>query len=233
MKWKLMALLATPLLLMGCKESTSAPEPQPSAAMSQAEVANQVPVLALGDSLFAGYGLGPGQSYPAHLEAALKARGMPVKIVNAGVSGDTTADGLARVDFVLKGMNPKPALAIISLGGNDMLRAVPPAETRKNLAAILAKFKAAKVPVVLLQLLAAPNLGKEYADQFNPIYPELAKQYGATLVPFWLAPLQGHPELLQGDHIHPTLAGIDTLVAGTVDRVAGALPKTDAPPAQR
>ena len=180
-------------------------------------------MLALGDSLFAGYGLGPGESYPAHLEAALKARGTPVRIVNAGVSGDTTADGLARVDFVLKGMSTKPTLAIISLGGNDMLRAVPPAETRKNLEAILAKFKAAKVPVVLLQLLAAPNLGKDYADQFNPIYPELAKQYGATLVPFWLAPLQGHPELLQGDHIHPTLPGIDKLVDATAGQIEDAI----------
>ena len=224
MKWNSLALLATPLVLMGCKEAAPAPVPQPSATATSVGAADQVTVLALGDSLFAGYGLGPGESYPAHLEAALKARGTPVRIVNAGVSGDTTADGLARVDFVLKGMKDKPVLAIISLGGNDMLRAVPPAETRKSLEAILATFKEARIPVVLLQLLAAPNLGKEYADQFNPIYPELAKQYGATLVPFWLAPLQGHPELLQGDHIHPTLGGIDKLVAGTADQVAGALP---------
>jgi len=225
MKWKLMALLATPLALVGCKESAQAPTPQPTAAVSAAPVAGEMTMLALGDSLFAGYGLGPGESYPAHLETVLKTRGVPVRIVNAGVSGDTTADGLARVDFVLNGTNPKPVLAIISLGGNDMLRAVPPAETRKNLAAILAKFKAAKVRVVLLQLLAAPNLGKEYADQFNAIYPALAKQYGTTLIPFWLAPLQGHPELVQGDHIHPTLPGIDKLVAATIDQVARALPK--------
>ena len=223
MKWNWLAVVATPLALLGCKESTQAPAPQPTAAVTAAPVAGELTVLALGDSLFAGYGLGPGQSYPAHLEAALKARGTPVRIVNAGVSGDTTADGLARVDFVLKGMSTKPTLAIISLGGNDMLRAVPPAETRKNLEAILAKFKAAKVPVVLLQLLAAPNLGKDYADQFNPIYPELAKQYGATLVPFWLAPLQGHPELLQGDHIHPTLPGIDKLVDATAGQIEDAI----------
>lgn len=225
MKWKLMALLATPLALVGCKESAQAPTPQPTAAVSAAPVASEMTMLALGDSLFAGYGLGPGESYPAHLETALKARGLPVRIVNAGVSGDTTADGLARVDFVLNGTKPKPVLAIISLSGNDMLRAVPPVETRKNLEAILAKLKAAKVRVVLLQLLAAPNLGKEYAGQFNAIYPALAKQYGATLVPFWLAPLQGHPELVQGDHIHPTLPGIDKLVAATIDQVAWALPK--------
>ena len=230
MKWKLIALLATPLLLVGCKEAGPAPALQPRATPTGAEAADGVTVLALGDSLFAGYGLGPGESYPAHLEAALNARGIAVRMVNAGVSGDTTADGLARVDFVLKGLKQKPVLAIISLGGNDMLRAVPPAETRKNLAAILAKFQAAKVPVVLLQLLAAPNLGREYADQFNPIYPELAMKHGATLVPFWLAPLQGHPELLQGDHIHPTVAGIDKLVAATQIQVAGAIPKLAQPP---
>jgi acyl-CoA thioesterase-1 len=237
MKWNWLAVVATPLLLMGCgkpapddgKNDVNYVTTYPSGVADQT---GHKTILALGDSLFAGYGLKPGESYPAHLEAALNARGIPNSITNAGVSGDTTADGLARVDFVLSGMKQKPVLAIISLGGNDMLRAVPPAETRKNLAAILAKFEAAKVPVVLLQLLAAPNLGKEYADQFNPIYPSLAKQYGATLVPFWLAPLQGHPELLQADHIHPTLPGIDKLVAGTIDRIAGALPKS-APPAPR
>ena len=229
MKWKLVAVVATPMALLGCKEAPPAPRPDASAAalaMPSAPVSNEVTILALGDSLFAGYGLGPGQSYPAHLEAALKSRGIPARIVNAGVSGDTTADGLARVDFVLGGLGKKPALAIISLGGNDMLRAVPPAETRKHLAAILAKFRAAKVPVVLLQLLAAPNLGPDYAAGFNPIYPALAKQYGAVLVPFWIAPLQGHPELLQGDHIHPTLPGIEKLVAATIDQVAKAVPKS-------
>ena len=229
MKWKLVAALATPLAVLGCKEAAPVPPPSASVAAATAApstpAADEVVILALGDSLFAGNGLGPGQSYPAQLETALKARGIPVRIVNAGVSGDTTADGLARLDFVLKGMGQKPGLVIISLGGNDMLRVVPPAETRKNLAALLAKLQAAKVPVVLLGLLAAPNLGQEYAAGFNPIYPALAKQYGATLVPFWLAPLQGHPELLQGDHIHPTLPGIDQLVAATIDQVAGAFPK--------
>ena len=122
-------------------------------------------------------------------------------------------------------MPKKPALVIISLGGNDMLRGVPPADTRRNLDALLAKFKAAKVPVLLLGMLAAPNLGADYAAQFNPIYPALAQKYSATLVPFWLQPLIGHPELVQGDHIHPTLPGIDLLVAGTVDQVVKALPK--------
>src|SRR5580765_3938273 len=121
MKWNWAAVVASPLLLMGCKEAAPAPAPQPSATVAAAPAVNATPVLALGDSLFAGYGLGPGESYPAHLDAPPKARGVPVKIPPAGVSGDTTADELPRIDFVLKGMTPKPALAIISLGGNDML----------------------------------------------------------------------------------------------------------------
>ena len=237
MKWNLLALLATPLFVMGCDNQQPKDKVEnllitdPSEVASSAPLADGTVILALGDSLFAGYGLAPGQSYPAHLEAALKARGIPARIVNAGVSGDTTSGGLTRVDFVLKSMPKPPALVIISLGGNDMLRGVPPAETRKNLEAMLAKFKAAKVPVLLLGMLAAPNLGADYAAQFNPIYPALAKKYGAGLVPFWLQPLIGHPELVQADHIHPTLPGIDLLVSATVDQVANALPVKPAPPA--
>ena len=234
MKWKLLAALATPLTVLGCKEAAPAPQPSASVAAAAAvatPAADEVVILALGDSLFAGYGLGPGQSYPAQLETALKARGIPARIINAGVSGDTTADGLARLDFVLAGMSKKPALVLISLGGNDMLRVVPPAETRRNLAALLAKLQAAKIPVVLLGLLAAPNLGSDYSAAFNPIYPALAKQYGAVLVPFWLLPLQGHPELIQADHIHPTLPGIDQLVAATIDQVASKIKSV--PPVRR
>ena len=227
MKWKLVAALATPLALLGCKEAAPVPQgtasSDASVAAAATPAADEVVILALGDSLFAGYGLGPGQSYPAHLEAALISRGIPVRIINAGVSGDTTADGLARLDFVLKGIGKKPAMAIISLGGNDMLRAVPPAETRKNLAELLGKLRDAKVQVVLLGLLAAPNLGSDYTSAFNPIYPALAKQYGAKLVPFWLQPLQGHPELVQGDHIHPTGPGLDLLLTTTIDQVASAV----------
>lgn len=225
MKWNWLAVVATPLLLLGCKGEAPAPQASATPATAVQPAADEVPVLALGDSLFAGYGLASGQSYPAQLEAALKARGIPARIVNAGVSGDTTSGGLTRADFVLKSMPKPPALVIISLGGNDMLRGVPPAETRKNLDMLLARFKAAKVPVLLLGMLAAPNLGADYAAQFNPIYPALAKKYGAGLVPFWLQPLIGHPELVQADHIHPTLPGIDLLVGATVDQVAKALPK--------
>lgn len=116
-------------------------------------------------------------------------------------------------------------LVIVSLGGNDMLRGLPPEQTRANLDAILGKLKARKVPVLLLGMLAAPNMGKDYAQAFDPIYPALAKQHGAGLVPFFLQPLIGKPDLIQADHIHPTLAGIDLLVGSTVVQVSKALPK--------
>jgi len=228
MKWKLLAVVTSPLLLAGCQQEAEAPaQPQPSAspAAVPAPAADEQVILALGDSLFAGYGLDPGQSYPAHLEKALQAKGIKARVINAGVSGDTTSGGLQRIDFVLTGMPKKPALVVISLGGNDMLRGLSPDETRKNLDAILTKFKAEGVPVLLLGMLAAPNLGADYAGQFNPIYPALAKKHGAALVPFFLQALIGKPALFQADRIHPTLEGIDLLVADTLDEVEGALPK--------
>jgi acyl-CoA thioesterase-1 len=183
------------------------------------------PILAFGDSLLAGYGLEDGESYPARLEQALRARGVNARIANAGVSGDTTAAGLQRLDFTLKSQPVKPQLAIVSLGGNDMLRGLPPAQTRANMEAILKRLKGDGIPVVLLGMLAAPNLGRDYARDFNPIYPQLAQEYGATLVPFFLQPVIDKPDLIQGDHVHPTAIGIDAIVAATVDDVADALPK--------
>lgn len=231
MKWKLLAVVTSPLLLIACQQ-----EAQPAkeenllesvveASGEAAPAADEQVILALGDSLFAGYGLDPGQSYPAHLEKALQAKGIKARVINAGVSGDTTSGGLQRVDFVLKGLPKKPALVVISLGGNDMLRGLSPDETRKNLDAILTKFKAEGVPVLLLGMLAAPNLGADYAGQFNPIYPAMAKKHGAALVPFFLQALIGKPALFQADRIHPTLEGIDLLVSDTLDEVEGALPK--------
>ena len=163
-KWKLLGIVASPAALIGCQADVPVTPAEPvtvaTAATAPAPAADTVPILALGDSLFVGYGLAPGQSYPARLEAALQARGIPARIVNAGVSGDTSADGLARADFVLKSMPKKPALVIISLGGNDLLRAVPPAETRKSMAALLAKFAEARIPVVVMGMLAPLTWGR-------------------------------------------------------------------------
>lgn len=226
-----LALLAvSTIALSACGQ---APQDAPSqAGEAYADALPQIPVmgpersiLAFGDSLLAGYGLEDGESYPDRLEQALRARGVNAKIANAGVSGDTTAAGLQRLDFTLKNQPVKPELVIISLGGNDMLRSLPPAETRANLEKMLERLKSENIPVVLLGMLAAPNLGKDYAAGFNPIYPQLAEKYGAVLVPFFLQPVIDKPDLMQGDHVHPTAIGIDAIVAATVDDVADALPK--------
>jgi acyl-CoA thioesterase-1 len=226
MKWKLAAAVAT--LSLGACGSEPAPAPSESAAPAMPDlpvVGEQVSILALGDSLFAGYGVDPGQSYPTRLEAALRARGINARIVNAGVSGDTTAGGLQRLDFVLKSMSPPPALVIVSLGGNDMLRGLPPEQTRKNLDDLLTKLDQRKVPVLLMGMLSAPNWGEAHAKAFNAIYPDLAKKHRAGLVPFFLQPVIGEPRLIQADRIHPTAEGIDLMVGATIDGVAKALPK--------
>ncbi|WP_429275182.1 arylesterase [Novosphingobium gossypii] len=217
------------LSLAACDKAAPPAPPSESAAEVPPAipvVGPERPILAFGDSLLAGYGLEDGESYPDRLEQALRARGVNAKIANAGVSGDTTAAGLQRLNFTLKSQPVKPQLAIVSLGGNDMLRSLPPAETRANLDRMLQRLKQEGIPVVLLGMLAAPNLGKDYAAQFNPIYPQLAEKYGAVLVPFFLQPVIDKPDLMQGDHVHPTAIGIDAIVAATVDDVEDALPKT-------
>lgn len=225
------ALLTLGALQLAACDKASAPPAPPSENAAEAlpkipVMGPERPILAFGDSLLAGYGLEDGESYPDRMEQALRARGVNARIANAGVSGDTTAAGLQRLDFTLKSQPVKPQLAIISLGGNDMLRSLPPAETRANLEKILQRMKADGIPVVLLGMLAAPNLGKDYAENFNPIYPQLAEKYGVVLVPFFLQPVIDKPDLMQGDHVHPTAIGIDAIVAATVDDVADALPKT-------
>lgn len=223
---------ALALLLAGCGcGDDRAPEPRPSASDVLAQppaipvAGPEVPVLALGDSLFAGYGLNDGESYPARLEAALRARGINARMTNAGVSGDTTAGGLQRLGFTLDSMAKPPALAVISLGGNDMLRGLPPEQTRANLDAILTELGRRKVRVVLMGMLAPPNLGPDFRGQFDPIFPTLAKEHGAVLVPFFLQSVIDRPDLIQQDRIHPTAPGIEAIVAETVDAVAGAVPQ--------
>ena len=234
MKWKLAAAVAT--LSLGACGTEPAPVPTETASPALPDLplmGEEVTIVALGDSLFAGYGVEPWQSYPARLEAALRGRGINARIVNAGVSGDTTSGGLQRIDFVLDGLKPPPALVVISLGGNDMLRGLPPAETLANLDKILAKLAERRIPVVLLGMLSAPNWGEEHAKAFNAIYPSLAKKYGATLVPFFLQPVIGKPELVQADRIHPTAQGLEEMVAATLDTIAGAVPKPTAPQVPR
>jgi acyl-CoA thioesterase I len=167
-------------------------------------------VVVLGDSLTAGFGLPSGKAFPDQLQAALAAKGFDVKVVNAGVSGDTAEGGLARYDWAV----PADADAlIVELGANNMLRGLPPEATRKALAAILAKAKAASLPTLLAGMKAAPNLGDEYAKAFDAIYPELAQGYGAVLYPFFLDGVAGDAKLNQPDGLHPTAAGVAVIVS--------------------
>lgn len=224
--------LVAALALAGCGgEEATAPDgsgPREVRALANAEVAGpEHRILAFGDSLFAGYGVDERDSYPAQLEALLRGRGHNVRVINAGVSGDTSAAGLQRIGFVLDSLDEKPDLVIVELGGNDLLRGLPPAETRENIEAILAELQRREIPVLLMGMRAPPNLGDAFVREFDNLYPELAQRYDAALVPFFLEAVYDKPELIQDDRIHPTAEGIGALVAATADDVATALPDED------
>ena len=180
-------------------------------------------VVAFGDSLYAGYNLEPDQGFAPALERALTAKGIKATVFNAGVSGDTSAAGLQRLAFTLDGLPRKPDLVIVGLGGNDMLRGLSPEATRSNLDAILAELKTRGIRTVLTGMIAAPNLGPDYAAAFNPIYPELARKYGATLYPFFLDGVVGTRTLLLPDGIHPNDRGIQIIVERVAPLIAAPL----------
>ncbi len=166
-------------------------------------------LVVLGDSLTAGLGLPPGEAFPDRLQAALRARGWDVEVLNAGVSGDTAADGLARYDWSV----PTDADAlIVELGANDMLRGLKPAATKTALSAILDKAQAARLPVLIAGMRAAPNLGGEYGAEFSAIFPDLARAYNAALYPFFLDGVAGDSKLNQADGMHPTADGVEVIV---------------------
>ena len=166
-------------------------------------------LVVLGDSLTAGLGLKPGKAFPDQLQAALRAKGYDVDVVNAGVSGDTAGDGLARFDWAV----PADASAlIVELGANDMLRGFSFREMKKALTGILDKAGAAHLPMLIAGMRAAPNLGADYDHAFDAIYPELAKASGAILYPFFLEGVAGNPKLNQPDGMHPTAAGVAVIV---------------------
>ncbi|WP_394653769.1 arylesterase [uncultured Sphingomonas sp.] len=180
-------------------------------------------VVAFGDSLYAGYGVLPQQSFPARLEQALKDRGIAATVRNAGVSGDTTAAGRRRLAFSLDGLPRKPDLVMVNLGGNDMLRGLDPAETRANLTAICEELKRRGIPIFLTGMIAAPNMGPDYTRAFNAIYGDLAKRYDAGLYPFFLDGVVRNQQLMLPDRIHPNPQGIDAIVAKVAPQVAATL----------
>ena len=178
------------------------------AAAGQA-AARPVKILALGSSLTQGYGLPLGTEFTVQLQAALKAKGVDAAVINAGVSADTSAGGLSRLDWSLA---DHPDAVILELGSNDMLRGTPPSETERNLRAILAKLKAAHVRVLLTGMHAQRNLGTEYVKQFDAIYPRLAPE-ADVFYPFFLDGVALNPKLNQADGMHPNPAGVKIIVA--------------------
>ena len=183
-------------------------------AFAGVPAAGRVPViLDFGDSLTAGYGLPAGQAFPARLEAWLHQQGIEVRVVNAGVSGDTTAGGLARLDWAL---TDKPDLVILALGANDALRGIEPSSVRENLDKMIGKIEASGAKVLLLGMLAPPNWGEEYRHAFDQIFPELAYIHHLPLYPFFLEGVAMQPELNQPDGLHPNERGVAVLV----DRIA-------------
>jgi acyl-CoA thioesterase-1 len=174
-------------------------------------------IVALGDSLTAGYGVPPGSAFPEELQKALRAKGYDVEVANAGVSGETAEDALARFDWSV----PQGTDAlIVELGANDMLRGMPPEGAKAALAEILQKAKAAKIPTLLAGMRAAPNLGADYVKTFDAIYPDLAKAFDVDLYPFFLDSVAADPKLNQNDGMHPTGEGVKKIVAAILPAVA-------------
>ena len=183
------------------------------AALSLPSVAQarKLHIVALGDSLTAGYNLPADAAFPAVLQKALREKGYDVVIDNAGVSGDTSGGARERLDWtVADGADG----VILEIGANDMLRGLNPDISRDNIDAILSRLREKKIPVLVAGMVTAPNLGADYAAQFNPIYPELAKKYSAPLYPFFLDGVAGHKDRQLPDGLHPNRQGVETIVAG-------------------
>ncbi len=177
-------------------------------------------LLVLGDSLVSGYGLEQRDGFVPRLEAALRDKGLSVKVINGGVAGDTSAGGKSRLAWSLAA---KPDAVMVGLGANDGLRGLNPGATRANLTSILEKLRGLNKPVLLAGMLAPPNLGREYGEEFNAIYPGLSRDFGVPLYPFFLEGVASVPALNQRDGIHPNLAGVQEIVKRILPYVAALL----------
>ncbi len=177
--------------------------------LSGQAAADPYKIVGFGDSLMAGYGLDAGQGFPEQLESALRKAGHDVVIVNAGVSGDTTSGGLARLDWSIP---DDTRMVILELGANDMLRGIEPQITKQNLNEMIERLQAKKIAVVLAGMLAAPNLGPDYQAAFDAIFPDLSTKYGIPLYPFFLDGVAGEPAYQLDDGMHPNAAGVQRMV---------------------
>lgn len=188
----------------------------PAAAQAADDADREVVIVAFGDSLMAGYQLAPGDSFPARLEGALREEEVNARVINAGVSGDTTADALARLDWTL----PEDADAVIvELGANDGLRGFDLSETRKALDEILSRLKERDLPVLLAGMEAPRNYGEEYSQRFRAMFADLAEKHGTLFYPFFLEGVAMNPELNQPDGIHPTAEGVEVMVENILPQV--------------
>ena len=195
-------------------ESGAKPAPKPGAETAAAPMASPPPaaapnadvpkVIFLGDSLTAGLGVSVEEAFPARVGEILAAEGHPIQVINAGVSGDISAGGASRLAWLLR---QKPAVVVVELGANDGMRGQPLAELEKNLLDVVRRSQAAGAKVLILGMKIPPNYGKDYSDGFEAIYPRVAKETGAALVPFLLEGVGGEAELNQADGIHPTAEG--------------------------
>lgn len=180
-------------------------------------------IWALGDSLTAGYGLPPAQGFVPRLQTALRRAGVQVTVRNGGVSGDTAAQGRARLKWGLRGLRATPDLVIVELGANDMLRGLPPAQVEANLATIIAELQRRRLPVLLAGMRAAPNLGPDYRRRFEGIYPRLARRFNVPLYPFFVDGVAGNARLIQADGLHPNADGVNVIVQRITPAVRKAL----------
>lgn len=185
-----------------------------------------VRILAFGDSLTAGYGLSEADGFTAQLALGLTKMGRKVAVINGGVSGDTTTGGLARLDWSL---SDQPQVMLLELGGNDMLRGLPPETVRANLEQIIEKAQQAKVTVMLIGMRAAPNLGAAYQQQFDGLYPDLAKAHDLVFYPFMLDGVAGNPALMQSDGIHANPQGVAVIVQRMLPSVLQTLDRAQKP----
>lgn len=195
-----------------------------AAPLAAGNADERLTIVALGDSLTAGYMLGPDEGFANQLEKALREAGHDnVTVVNAGVSGDTSSGGLARLDWAV---GPEADAVIVELGANDALRAIDPELTRKNLTEIVSRLKERELPVLLAGMLAPPNLGRDYGDSFNSIYADLAESEGLILYPFFLDGVAGDRSLNLADGIHPTAEGVGIIIERILPKVEKLIAET-------
>ncbi len=203
---------AVVIILAACgsgEESAQIPTQSPDPFAEETPTASGLTILAFGDSLTAGFGVEPDESYPAQLQAKLRADGYSVDVINGGISGDTSAAALTRVDWML---NTKPDIVIVEIGGNDALRGLDLTLTKSNIDEIVRKFTESGAVVIVAGMQIIQNLGDEYVNTFAAIYPAVADNHGAILIPFFLEGVAADPVLNQPDFIHPNSAGYSVLI---------------------